>query len=468
MGAGDTVSDLLLSLYHRLPAAARSAVATARGLYLQSWRYGPDTPRLVDEALAREAWSADQWHRWQEERLAFVLHRAATQVPYYRAQWQARRRRGDRASWEMLEHWPVLEKSSLRDTPHAFLADDCRPGAMWRVQTSGTTGTSLTVWRSRTTERALYALAAARRRHWYGVSLAHRSAIVGGQLVTPARQRRPPFWVWNAAHHQLYMSSYHLSPAFIPSYLDALARYGVAYLEGYTSSLYALAQEALRLGRRDLRVIVAVPNAEPVFDYQRRAIGDAFGCAVRETYGMAEGVAAAGECHAGRLHLWPEVGAVEVLDIGAPVPAGGVGDLVCTGLLNADMPLVRYRVGDRGALGPDRPCGCGRTLPVLAAIEGRADDVLVTPDGRRIGRLDPVFKADLPIREAQIIQEALNRVRVRYVPRPGFTPADGRTLVMRLQARLGAVDVVLEELAEVPRTTNGKFRAVVSTLARTP
>lgn len=451
------MSDLLLRLYHRLPASARSAVATARGFYLRSWRYGPETPRLVEEAIAREAWTAAQWRRWQEERLAFVLHRAATRVPFYRDQWQARRRRGDHASWEVLANWPVLEKPPLRDTPEAFVADDCRTAGMWRVHTSGTTGTSLTIWRSRATERALYALAAARRRRWYGVSLQDRAALIGGQLVTPAAQRRPPFWVWNAALRQLYMSSYHLAPAFIPHYLDALARYGVTYLEGYPSSLYALAQEALRLGRSDVRLTVAVPSAEPVFDYQRRAITNAFGCPVRETYGMAEGVAAASECEHDRMHLWPEVGMVEATD---------AGELACTGLLNADMPLVRYRVGDRGTLGPDRPCGCGRSLPVLASVEGRADDVLVTADGRPIGRLDPVFKADLPVREAQIVQEAPDRVRIRYVPAPGFTAAAARSLITRLQARMGPVEVVLEELAEVPRTANGKFRAVVSAMGR--
>ena len=53
---------------------------------------------------------------------------------------------------------------------------------------------------------------------------------------------------------------------------------------------------------------VAITNAEPVFDYQRWAIAEAFQCPVRETYGMAEIVAAASECTAGKLHLWPEVG----------------------------------------------------------------------------------------------------------------------------------------------------------------
>ncbi len=460
------MSDAALWLYNQLPAPARSAAASLRGYYLRWWRYGPETERLIAEALERERWTAAQWNRWREERLVCVLQRAATRVPYYRALWQARRRRGERSSWEDLANWPLLEKEAVRAQPAAFLADGSRTRRMWRVHTSGTTGTSVTIWRSRQTERALYALAAARRRCWYDVSRDDRCALIGGQLVTPSAQRRPPFWVWNAALNQLYMSSYHLAPAFLPYYLDALARYRVAYLEGYTSSLYALAQEALRLGRRDLKVVVAIPNAEPVEDYQRRTIAAAFQCPVRETYGMAEGVAAASECQEGRLHLWPEVGCVEVVADGQNVPAGASGELVCTGLLNADMPLIRYRIGDRGALTSSAtPCTCGRTLPSLAAVEGRVDDVLFTSDGRSIGRLDPVFKADLPVREAQIVQDTLRRVRIRYVPAANFTPDAARTLVERLQARMGNVAVVLEPVAEVPRTATGKFRAVVCNLS---
>jgi phenylacetate-CoA ligase len=210
---------------------------------------------------------------------------------------------------------------------------------------------------------------------------------------------------------------------------------------------------------------VAITNAEPVFDYQRAAIAEAFQCPVRETYGMAEIVAAASECEAGRPHLWPEVGLIEVLEQDRPVPRGATGDLVCTGLLNADMLLIRYRLGDRGAFpAEETPCLCGRPLPVLAQVEGRVDDVLYTADGRRIGRLDPVFKAHLPVREAQIIQEALDLVRVRYVPAPDFTDEAGRSIIERLQARMGPVTVVLEEVDEVPRTANGKFRAVICKL----
>lgn len=455
-----------LNLYHRSPYFLRQIIASARGYYLRAWRYGPDHEKAVEQALERETWSPSQWKAWQEDRLAHLLHRAVKQVPYYREAWARRRRNHDRTSWEYLENWPTLEKEAVRQRPLEFVAQDCNVRRMFHEHTSGTTGKSLDLWWSRATVQEWYALFEARCRRWHGVSRLDRWAILGGQLVTPVNQRRPPFWVWNAALKQLYMSSYHLAPDLIPSYLDALIQYRVRYLWGYTSSLYALAQEVLRMGRKDLQMAVVVTNAEPVFDYQRSTIEAAFQCPLRETYGLAEIVAAASECPEGVLHLWPEVGIVEILESDPDQNSGMCGELVCTGLLNTDMPLIRYKTGDRGCLPRESPlCTCGRGLPLIHSIEGRVDDILYTPDRRRIGRLDTAFKAHLPIREAQIIQEALGRVRIRYVPAQDYSPSAGRSMIERIQARMGPIEVILEEVNEIPREKNGKFRAVICRLS---
>lgn len=459
----------LLQLYHRLPPAAWSVAATMRGMYLRSWRYGRETDTLVREALDRDHWSEDRWRAWREERLAFVLHRAATRVPYYREQWAARRSRGDRASSELLANWPLLEKETLRRAPGSFVADDCDRGRMFHEHTSGTTGTSLDLWWSRATVRAWYALFEARWREWYGVSRHDRWAILGGQLVVPVSRREPPFWVWNPALNQLYMSSYHLAPELVPHYLEAMRRHRVRYVFGYTSALHSLALFALERApeaARALGLTVAITNAEPVLPYQRETIERAFACPVRETYGMAEIVAAASECESGRLHLWPDAGHTEVLTSERATSGHAVGDLVCTGLVNTDMPLIRYRVGDSVALDPDEtPCACGRSLPRLARIEGRVDDTLYTRDGRAVGRMDPVFKSQLPIREAQIIQRALDRVHVRIVPAPDFSRADGDAIIQRIRERMGNVTVELERVNAIPRTANGKLRAVICELS---
>lgn len=460
------MKDPLLKAYHSLPAPLRSVVASMRGLYLRSWRYGPETDHLVEEALERESWTPDRWKAWQEERLVYVLHRAATQVPHYRQQWAERRRGGDKASWDYLENWPLLEKESVRENPEAFVADDCDIRKMFHERTSGSTGKPLSLWFKLDTVRTVSAWSEARIRYWNGVSRHNRWAMIAGQLVTPVTQRRPPFWVWNQGLNQLYMSSYHLAPDLMGAYLDALSRYRIDYLYGYPSSLYALAQTTLDSGRKDLHMAVALTSAEPVYEYQRAAIAEAFHCPVRETYGMAEIVAMASECNAGRLHRWPEAGWIEVSQNGQPVPYGNPGEFVCTGLLNADMPLIRYRLGDRGILAENTEvCLCGRTLPLMRSVEGRISDVLYTKDGRRVSRFGAVFNGNLAIREAQIVQETLDCVKVKLVPTSAFTPHCERVIVERLKERMGDVEVVIESVAEIPRGANGKFRAVVCSLS---
>lgn len=456
----------LLRAYHALPPWAQSLAATARGYYLRRWRYGPETERYVEETLARDYWSPEKLKSWQEERLQKILHGAATRVPFYRQHWQERRRRGDRASWDVLSNWPILEKESVRKYGTMLLADDNNFGPMFRDVTSGTTGKPLEIWIPEESLRLWYAVFEARCRRWYGVSRHDRWAILGGQLVTPVTRQKPPFWVWNHGLRQLYMSSYHLAPRFLPAYLEALKQYQVTYLLGYTSSLYMLAQSALETGCRHLPLKVVVANAEPVYRYQRELIERAFGCPLRESYGMAEAVAAASECEHGTLHLWPTVGYVEILENGTQVAPGESGELVCTGLLNTEMPLIRYRVGDRAVAGSDIPaCPCGRGLPTLGGIEGRCDDVLYTPDGRTIGRLDPVFKAHVPVREAQLVQETLDVIRVRYIPDPEFRPEHAETIASAIRERMGDVQVVMDPVQEIERTKNGKMRFVVCNLS---
>ena len=454
---------VIQKLYAALPPGGRTLAATARGLWLRRTRYGPETDRLVEEALARERWDPALWEEWRQRRLPMVLQVAATQVPHYRG--LLLQRPALRSSFPRLENWPILEKEELRTNPTAFLADGANRRRMVRDHTSGTTGKSLDLWFSRPTVRQWYALFEARCRRWYGVSRHDRWGILGGQLVTPVQQHEPPFWVWNAPMNQLYLSSYHLAPDLIPYYVEAIRHHRLTYLLGYTSALCSIAQGILEHchGRPEFQLKVVITNAEPLYAHQRETIARAFGCPVRETYGMAETVAAASECEAGRLHLWPEAGIVEVLDQDSKgVPPGQAGDLVATGLLNADMPLIRYRVGDRITLAPrEERCSCGRLLPLVKRIEGRSDDVLYTRDGRQVGRLDPVFKASLAVREAQIIQESLDCIRVFYVAAPGFTAADASSIRSQIRQRIGDVEVLLEPVASIPRERNGKFRSVV-------
>lgn len=449
-----------LQIYYKLPPWARSVAASLRGYYLNNWRYSAQTETLVEEALERDYWSEKTWKDWREERLSFLLHRAATKVPFYREQWAERKRNGDKSSWQYLENWTILEKQTLRKNAVGFIAEDCNPSKMYQDHTSGTTGSSLNLWVNLEAVRFWYALFEARSRRWYGVSRKSRWAMLGGQLVTPVHQQKPPFWVWNAGSNQLYMSSYHLAPDLICYYLDALKKYHVEYILGYSSAVYSLAQLALRENRKDLKMRVVITNAEPLFEYQRKTISKAFDCPVRETYGMAEIAAAAGECSHGKLHQWLDVGVIEGEENSQnSLPA----DFICTGLINTGMPLIRYRVGDCGTFS-DEKCECGRTLPLLGEIEGRSDDVLYTTNGRRM-RLASVFKDDLHVIEAQIIQNSIKELVVKLIPDKDFNQNSAQKLTDRIKERIGDIEIRLETVSHIPRTKRGKFRAVLCNLS---
>jgi phenylacetate-CoA ligase len=454
----------LLELYWRLPGPLRSLAAGLQGWRLAARRYGPETEALVAAALEAEREDPVSRAAREEDRLAEALWRASRCVPYYRELWARRRARGVRESVERLESWPLLSKQAVRARPEAFVAEDAWARSLSIERTSGSTGTPLKLYRSRRTLRARYALYEARHRGWYGVSRHDRWAMLGGRLVAPPAAQAPPYWVWNRPMRQLYVSSYHLLPPQARESAREVARRGCRYLWGYPSSLAEIARAALADALRlELQVVVA--NAEPLSGAQRALIEAAFRAPCRETYGMVELVAGAGECEAGRLHLFPELGRVEILEGGREAERG---EIVATSLLDADMPLIRYRTGDRGGPIVQQSCACGRTLPTLGPVEGRCDDLLRGRDGRPIGRLDPAFKDDLPIRECQIVQESLGRARVLVAPEKGFDEAARRRLVRALRDRLGDLDVEIETVERIPRGANGKFRACISKVPAGP
>lgn len=460
------MSNHLVEIYYQMPPQLRSLAASARGYYLRWWRYGSETERLVQEALEREHWSAARWKTWQEDRLARVLHRAATQVPYYRAQWAERRRGGDRTSWEYLENWPILTKTALRADARAFVAEDHAGDRLLEEHTSGTTGTPIRLWFTREALHSWYALFEARWRRWYGVSLKDKWAILGGQMVAPFNQAKPPFWVWNAGLNQLYMSVLHLRPDCVRHYLRAITDHAVAYLLGYSSSLYWLAMGALEYGV-ELPIKVVLTDAEPLLPWQRQVLSNAFQCPVRETYGLAEMVSGASECEYNSMHLWPEAGYSEILDEqDHPVPTGGRGRLVATGFLNDAMPLVRYQTGDLLQLASSEAvCSCQRRLPLVEKLLGRLGDYISTRDGRRIGLVDIIFEPNLHMLEAQIIQQDIDRLTIRVVPDTGWCEADEDSIRVSLLQRVGDMHVVVEAVPSIERTNSGKYKVIVSKMA---
>ena len=459
-------SSFAQKLYWASPYFLKCWLAVRHARQSGRSRFGAEHEEILRQIAEHDQWTPQQFIDYQNQRLREIVALAAEHVPYYR---QAFADVGaDPAvvqTAEDLPRLPILEKQQARESSEAMVDERLDRGSLLVGHTSGTTGTPLTLYRDAWQDGAIFAFAEARCHDVAGVRRRrNRSVSLGGHLVAAPDRAKPPFWVYNRHWDQLYMSSYHLSPANLPHYVKALRRFRPEYIEGYPSSVYAIAQFMVESGAEPIPMTAAFTTAENLFDHQRDAIRQAFGCSTYSQYGCGERVVFASECEEGSMHLSPEVGIVEVVDAdGHPLPVGEQGDLVCTSLINIVQPFIRYRLGDVGALSTGS-CSCGRPLPMLDRVEGRIDTVLVTRDGRRIGRLDPVFKGTHGVAEAQIVQDDFDLFRIRIVPGPNYTDADGQVLVENLSQRTGPTDIRIEVVDEIERTASGKFLAVVSNL----
>lgn len=406
-----------------------------------------------------------------EQELRRVLVHAFDQVPYYQTNWeQSGIHRADLASIALkdLPALPATPKQALRSAPSKFLAKDiARCRKLHSFYSSGSTGTPIATTYTSDGHRRFIAAREVRSFGWAGTSLRASRSMIGGRLVVTKGISRPPFHRYNRAERQVYFSAYHITPAHVADYVRAFNLYRPQVLTGYAYSHYLLAQMMC-----DLNVFLDyVPDAlvlssEKLTSEMKRVIRQAFRARAYEEYGAVENCVLATECEHGCLHVSPDFGILEVVDAhGKPLPPGEEGRILCTSLLNEAQPLIRYEIGDTGVWS-SKACSCGREhLPVLKEIVGRLEDVVVGLDGRRMVRFHGIF-INLPhVLEGQVIQEALDRFVVKVVNPVGLTPDDEQVIRGRFAERLGPVNVQIERVKEIPRGPNGKFRAVISTLA---
>ena len=452
-------------LYSILPYHIKVFIASNYGYYLKYLRYSGKFYQYRDEAVQRESWTKEKWDNWQEEKIEYILETAYKYVPYYQEYWRARKKRGDNSSYKLIENWPVINKSIIQKNPEYFINTNYNKCQLIIENTSGSTGTPLKVYHSKDSLRYWYGLCEVRWRNWYGLSLKQSWAYIAGRKIVPYYSQKPPFWVWNKGLNQLYLSCYHLKEKNILFYIDALRKYKIVNLYGLASSIHQLAYLGKKMGICPPPIKAVVSCAETLYPNHRKDIEDFFSCPVYDSYGSTEKVVAASECKQKTFHLWPDVGKVEIINCNKNIvsASNNFGKLICTGLFNDAMPLIRYEINDVGVIDEYESCACGRAMPILKSLDGRYDDMILTKDGRRV-MIIWSFLNDLPIIELQVIQKDIENIWINYVPHNKLDAEDERKLVSRLEENLGEFNFHLYPVASIDRGNNGKFKAVISKL----
>jgi len=451
------------TVYPALPVFAQNLACSAAGYARHRARF----TRHFYETLA--AWEksidgpVEALHAIQRTRLDRMVRRARDHVPHFRDLPPPSELADDaEAMAATLAQIPPLEKAVYRERAADLVARDLPRRSLVSGKTSGTTGSALPLWY---TSDALAEEFASfwRGRRRAGARIGDANLTFNGQIIVPFRETRPPFWRTNHWGRQTLFSLYHMSPEHLPAYVDAIHATPARYVQGYPSSMHLVAQALLAAGRPVApgRLVAAFTSSESLLAFQRDSIERAFGCPVSDRYGVSEFCVSMTECPERSLHVDMEFCIVEV-EVHEETDDYVRGPLLVTGLSNDATPFLRYRVGDVGTRSK-RACPCGRPGDVFLEIDGRIEDYVMTPDGRLVGRLDHIFKEQLDVAEAQVLQETKDALEVLIVPRKSYDEGSEQKLLGEFRSRLGEeIEIRFRHVSEIPREPNGKFRAVKS------
>jgi len=454
----------LQPVYERLPVALQNMVVSAAGLRSYRSRVGEPFREAFEELERRDLATPEEVRADQDRRVREMIAWAAETVPYYRRLF---RKEGiDPASIRAVEdlaHIPTLDKETVRLIGTELKSDAIPDRLIIPSHTSGTTGKALALYLTREALAWKHAVTM-RQRSWFGIELGERYAVFGGQMVVPFSQSRPPFWRFDRARNLTLFSLYHMKPEFLRFYAEELSKPGYAFWQGYPSSISLLCEYLLE-GRYDLGEAsprAVFTSSETLLDFQRDRIERATQAPIADLYANAELSVSVIQSPEKRYHVDTEFCAVEI-DAHEETEDWIRGEVISTGFANKAMPFLRYRTGDVATLLKHATCSSGRSRPILERIDGRIEDYIVTPDGRRIGRMDHIFKDTLDIKEAQIVQRTQEELMVRLVPRATFDESSRRHLEREFRKRLGtSMSIEYELVGMIPREANGKFRAVIS------
>jgi phenylacetate-CoA ligase len=164
------------------------------------------------------------------------------------------------------------------------------------------------------------------------------------------------------------------------------------------------------------------------------------------------------------MHINADSVLVEFLKEGEPVAPKERGEIVITNLWNRAMPLIRYRMGDIG-IPSEEYCECGRGLPLMKDLEGRADDFIVLPSGRAVPptRLIPPFFLTPHVDQFKMIQETPSDIQIQIVPRGTLSEEEERALLNQIRDVFQEpVNIEIEKVEKIQQEGRGKFKAVIS------
>ncbi len=406
--------------------------------------------------------SPDELRSIQEEKLRKVVRHAYEKVDYYRTLFD---REGikpkDIEGLDDICKIPVTTKKDLKKLlPHQITARGTDLNRCVVKHTSGSTGHPLKIFLS-PEERDYQILLNLHILMENGLGLRDRVAYI----INPHRFPKSRYWFQRLGIlRREYLSVFD----YPQKHAESLKRLKPDIIYGYPSNLTLLALYIKENRIKGIHPKAVFSVAEALEPKARALIDSVMGVRTCDILGTIEVGDLAWECeqHNG-YHISADSVIVEFLKDGKPAQAGEEGRIVCTSLYGYTMPLIRYAVDDL-CIPSSMQCECGRQLPIMESIQGRANDFILLPDGQVVAScfLVIIMQAFHGVAQYRVIQESKEELTVQIVIGNGNNSTQ---IKEKIKAEIEkAVErklkVKIELLKELSRDRSGKIRTVSSTV----
>jgi len=284
-----------------------------------------------------------------------------------------------------------------------------------------------------------------------------RADILEGREKTITRWRN---WLYNRRE----LNTYHIQPEKLIQFVTTLKVVKPQWIEAYAESAYEISRYLINQNIKIQGLRGILTSAGTLYPEMRETIEKGFQCPVYNRYGSREVGDMAFSCEKNEaLHLCPWNHFFEIIGPdGKTVKPGKKGRIIVTSLNNYSMPIIRYDIGDAATAYDKSICSCGRSMPLIANVEGRISSIFKNRNNDLIygSYFTQLFYHKQWVKKFQVIQKKINGIQIKYVLNANMAIEENDVEVINSAVKkVMGNDCKIEwiEVNEIPPLPSGKY-----------
>ncbi len=400
-------------------------------------------------------------------KLKKILNHCQENVPYYT---QIIEQVGTRKLLQQnpevyIKNLPVLTKDLIRQNFERIKSTDLEQRQWYFNQSGGSTGEPLKLIQDQEyfnysmAIKSLYSYLVSGRR------IGESEAILWGSERDLFSNKGIKAKLSSFLRNTTYMNAFMMTHEQMSDFIKKLNANPPKIIIAYAQAIYELAQftEEKRIAIVPQKAIIT--SAQTLYPWMREKIESVFQCRVFNRYGSREVGDIACELP-GNEGLWlaPWGSYIEIVDDdNNPLPTGVEGNILVTNLNNYAMPLIRYKIGDRGILAVNEP-----SKQILKQVSGRITDMFKREDGILVDGeyFTHLFYSKDWTYKFQVIQKSFFKILIKIVTlNQNYNPEPQELEEIANKCKLvmgGECEIIFEFVSQINPTASGKHRYTIS------